>query len=228
MSAELLARAFANDPLMRYILDHSEDRHRNLVAIFACAIRACQIRGDIARVHGANGQIAAATWLPVTGIPVEVINMIRSGMIWMPFAVGPSAMVRMQRHEAPCERLIRRRLPETSGYLWSVGVEPSAMGQGAGREVIAIACAQMMEGGLTHCVLKTENEANVTFYEHLNFRTCETISDPRSNLRSWVMVKPLELEPSVATRQALGRTHKDKTGNCPAVDNASGAEGTIL
>ncbi len=190
MTAELLARAFADDPMMRYVIGREPDRHGRLTAIFRTAVRAGVLHGGVAQVHDGSELIATAVWLPTERIPASFVTMLRSGMLWVPFSAGISCMARMQRHEGPLERRLHRRFQEATGYLWCVGVEPSATGRGAGRKVIELACDQMTSRGLDRCILKTENEANVALYEHLGFRTFETISDPQADLRSWVMMRP--------------------------------------
>jgi ribosomal protein S18 acetylase RimI-like enzyme len=187
----LLARAFAKDPLMYFVLPEQKNRHKGLVSVFTGAARACHLNGGIATINGAKGMIAAALWLPLDRIPVSFGTLLHSGMIWTPLATGLGPMVRLQRHEHPCEQLMKDRSPQNSGYLWCVGVEPDAMGQGAGKAVIAKACTEMRAMGLSHCVLKTENPANVALYEHLGFAILDTINNPEAKLTSWMMSKPL-------------------------------------
>lgn len=191
MIASLLARAFAEDPLMRYVIGDEGPRHRHLTMLFEGAERACRLRGGVAEQREARAVIAAAIWLPFAVMPLSLATIVRSGMIWAPFALGGSAIARLQRHEVPCERYLRRTLPASSGYLWSVGVEPAATGRGLGRSVIAAACAQMAAHHLTHCALKTENASNVAIYRRLGFELKNTLVDPRSDLTSWAMVKTL-------------------------------------
>lgn len=191
MIASLLARAFAEDPLMRYVIGDEGARHRHLTMLFAGAERACRIRGGVAEQREARAVLAAAIWLPFAVMPVSLATIVRSGMIWAPLVLGGPAIARLQRHEAPCERYLRRTLPTSSGYLWSVGVEPAATGRGLGRSVIAAACAEMTAHQLTHCALKTENASNVALYRRLGFQMLDTLIDQRSGLTSWAMAKAL-------------------------------------
>lgn len=159
--------------------------------LFAGAGRACRIRGGVAEQREARAVLAAAIWLPFAVMPVSLATIVRSGIIWAPLVLGGPAVARLQRHEAPCERYSRRTLPASSGYLWSVGVEPAATGHGLGRSVIAAACAQVTAHQLTHCALKTENASNVALYRRLGFEVLDMLIDPRSGLTSWAMAKAL-------------------------------------
>ena len=117
MIPDLLARPFADDPVMQHVIEAGEDRHRRLFALFAAAVRACDLCGGIAASHHDGRPVAAAIWLPMTHVPVPLPTMVRSGMIWLPFVNGFAVMLRLHRHEAPCEERLGRHLDASSGYL---------------------------------------------------------------------------------------------------------------
>ena len=66
--------------------------------------------------------------------------------------------------------------------LWIMGVDPAAQGQGLGALLVRRALERMKEQGFDNCILKTENEGNVVFYQRLGFELIEAGRAPSSDL----------------------------------------------
>jgi len=190
-AARLLARAFIDDPLMRYVLPNHAIRQRQLDGIFRGPVNACELHGGVARHHIGADLVAAALWLPVRRVPLPVTTVVRSGVLFAPLLIGPVAACRMLRHEAPCEHLIRKIAGEDCGYIWIVGVAPERFRSGLGRLIVTRVFMDMARRNLKLCMLKTENESNLAFYEKLGFRTVTKLHNPHANLTSWVMERSL-------------------------------------
>ncbi|MEM9536776.1 MAG: GNAT family N-acetyltransferase [Cyanobacteria bacterium P01_E01_bin.45] len=187
-AADTLGAAFARDPFMSYVLPDAPSRERKLAKLFLPTMR-CGLRYGGVEVNP-DGK-AALTWLSGGDFPLRLSQVIRSGLIWTPLNIGFSATQRLEDHEDVCDRELLNRAPAGFAYLWIVGVHPEARGQGLGRLVIQSALNNMRTRGHTACLLRTDTEKNVSFYEHLGFQQIHSDTVPGSNLPYWLFSQDL-------------------------------------
>lgn len=182
----VLARAFADDPMFRYVLPDPRARTQRLPTLFAGSARHAARYGGVASVEDGRG---IAVWTDQAHMTIGFADAIRGGMMTLPLRLGIGAVGRLQRHEGAAETLITRVAPQPFAYLQSLGVEPASHGEGLGRRTVATALAQMRAAGHGRCVLRTENRTNVAMYEHLGFRLCGEERIAASDLTAWVFVR---------------------------------------
>ncbi|MEM9568964.1 MAG: GNAT family N-acetyltransferase [Cyanobacteria bacterium P01_E01_bin.34] len=187
-AAHSLGAAFASDPFMSHVLQNSESRARKLAKLFLPTLR-CGLR--YGGVELAPDRQAALTWLSGENFPLRLSQIVRSGLVWAPLNIGFSAFQRLEDHESVCDREVLSRAPAGFAYLWIVGVHPEAKGQGWGRRVIQSALESMRNSGHTTCLLRTDIEKNVSFYEHLGFEQIYSDTVPGSNLPYWLFSQEL-------------------------------------
>jgi GNAT superfamily N-acetyltransferase len=176
---------------MRYVLPDDAIRQWQLKRIFRGPINACELLGGVAEQYIDTDLVAAALWLPVRRVPLPITIALRSGIVLAPLLIGPGATFRMLRHETRCERLIGEIAGDKCGYIWIVGVAPERFRNGLGRSIMNQALADMASRNLTLCLLKTENEDNLGFYEALGFRTVAELRNSQADLTSWVLGRSL-------------------------------------
>ena len=196
-AADVLAAAFINDSFMAYLFPDMATREQNLAKLFLPIVRCAQLSGA---VHTALEESGALLWLPGSALPLNLSQLVRSGLIWTPFTIGFSAFNRLQAHDGFCEHVMLSKAPQNFAYLWIVGVHPNAKGQGYGKHMIQSALGAMHRRGYTTCVLRTDNEMNVALYQHLGFELIHTDTVAKSGLHYWLLSQQTSTAKAIAHR----------------------------
>ena len=156
----MLARAFHDDPLMRYTIPDPAERGRLLPALYATMLRFGMLAGE---VYATSDTLdGAAIWMPPNAQWTRE-NMEASGMHKTPTLIGDEAYQRYREVVSREWQARLREIPGTGWYLFILGVEPCDQRRGVGsalmRPVLERADAEQAV-----CYLETENERNVAFY----------------------------------------------------------------
>jgi ribosomal protein S18 acetylase RimI-like enzyme len=160
VAAAMLARAFHDDPLMRYTIPDPDERARMLPAMYATMLRFGMLAGEV--YVTANAPECVAIWMPPDAKWTRE-NMEASGMHRTPNLIGDEAYQRYRDVVSREWQARLREIPGTGWYLFILGVEPSVQRRGLGgalmRPVLERADTEQLV-----CYLETENERNVAFY----------------------------------------------------------------
>lgn len=186
-AAVTLAGAFHGGALFPYAEPDPVRRARRLPWLFEGTLLHCRRHGDVEVVDAAAG---VAGWVPGSRLSLTPGDLVRTGLIATPARLGPAQTVRLERHERPSEARLQQHLTEGTAYLWVLGVAPTRQGEGLGGEVLRSALAAMGAAGFDRCLLRTDDEANVAFYEHLGFAVDETLEGLPSGLPAWILSGP--------------------------------------
>ncbi|MDQ4063811.1 MAG: GNAT family N-acetyltransferase [Actinomycetota bacterium] len=178
-----LARAFQDDPMMRYVLPNDARRARLLPWNFSVLLRYCLPYGEVLTTPDLSG---VACWLPPGSGTKEAWGMLRSGMVLAPLRLGPAAFVRFMGLTAYMDAARERIVPTPHWHLFGIGVEPSRQGEGIGGALLDPALARADAHGLP-CYLETQTERNVEFYEKRGFKVSE--ASTVRGLRVWTMLR---------------------------------------
>jgi len=180
-AAAMLARAFHDDPLMRYAIPDPDERARLLPPLYERMIRFGMLAGEVhATVSTPEG---VAIWMPPNAKWTRE-NMEASGMHEIPHLIGDDAY---QRYREVVGREWQARLREIPGpgwYLFILGVEPRVQRRGLGgalmRPILERADTEQLV-----CYLETENERNVAFYLKHGFDLIVSEKAGASGVRFW-------------------------------------------
>ena len=168
-AAQMLARAFHADPLMRYAIPDPDERARLLPSLYERMIRFGMLEGEV--YGAADADEVDATAMAVDGVAIWLPpnakwtreHIEASGMHEFATLIGNDAY---QRYRDVVSREWQARLREVPGpgwYLFILGVEPSVQRRGLGgalmRPILERADTEQLV-----CYLETENERNVAFY----------------------------------------------------------------
>lgn len=189
-AAAVLGEAFAQDPFIAYMLPDPTTRVQQLTKLFLPLMR-CSLRcGGVETSSDGGG---ALMWISGATFawPLKTMELVRSGLIWLPWSIGLPAFKRLQAHDSACEHALLHKAPKDFAYLWVVGVHPDYAGRGLGKQMIHSAMDTMRQQGHSTCWLRTENPNNVGLYEHLGFNQVLTKTPPSSGLQSWLMSQEL-------------------------------------
>ncbi|MEX2159594.1 MAG: GNAT family N-acetyltransferase [Dehalococcoidia bacterium] len=182
--AEMLARAFFDDPLMMYVQPDSERRRRGDHFFFLRVIAYCD-RYGVANTF-ASAPEGAALWLPPDAPTTSTLRMVRSGMAALPFAMGFGAAMRFMTAGNYLESLHHRNMPPRHWYLLVLGIEPERQGMGLGGAIIQPTLERADRERLP-CYLETMKERNVTFYRKHGFDVVVEGELPKGGPHFWTM-----------------------------------------
>ncbi|MEW2526010.1 GNAT family N-acetyltransferase [Streptomyces sp. NPDC047071] len=171
-----LTRAFATDPMMRWLFPDDSTREERLEQYFATLYT---------RHYGPNGLCeqtgpAASFWLPPQdeggGEPDEGL-FDELGAILGEYAV---------RLKASYEAISRHTPAEPHYYLAVVGADPAARGRGQGSALLRSGLARADAEGMP-AYLESSKAGNVPFYERFGFTVRQELSLPLDAPPVWLM-----------------------------------------
>ena len=179
----VLARAFADDPLMVWFFPDPDVRPHACAAMFGLLAEHYLADGRV-DVAARTEPVAVAMWrwpgpAAEDAAPEELPSM---GGLLSAF-MGPA---RAQEVGVAMGTLAAFRPPEPHAYLHLLGVHPDLCGQGVGGELLERGLTATREAGLVAC-LDTMNPANVPFYEAHGFEVRAEVELAPDGPTSWAM-----------------------------------------
>jgi GNAT superfamily N-acetyltransferase len=185
-AVDVLAAAFHDYPVFRYILGHDnpayEDKLRMLVNFF-CEVRLQMGGPPLVLRDGKKPLAAALVDPPVSGPFTAELREMLDNLIDI---VGSQAMSRLEAYEDMCERM---QPEQPHYYLGMIGVLPDLRGKGYARMLIEHLHQKVdhdpQAGGIC---LNTENPNNVPMYRHLGYVVIG--EEDLGPLHTWCMYRP--------------------------------------
>lgn len=184
--AALLARAFADDPMMGWVVPRAAERPRALEAFFAANVRYADLYGRVDL--GPEGQ-AAAIWLAPGDYRMTAWRMLRSGHALLPLRMGAPAWRRLRHLNAYALMQHVRTVPGPHWYLYGIGVVPERRGRGLGTALLR-PVLELADGDRLPCYLETANPATLPLYERLGFRVAIPGRLPPDGPPFWSLLRP--------------------------------------
>lgn len=184
-AAEVLAHAFQDDPLQRYVFPDEDERHRLSAAHFGALLRYGFEFGTVAAVTGRGAVIA----LRPGETDVTPARAEAGGLAKLPELIGVEAASRFLAVIGGAEAMHHRYAPGPHWYVMALGVSPEAQGTGLGRDLLQSVFSEADPGRLP-VYLETTRAANVAFYGHMGFEVVEQFREPVSGLDVWGFLRP--------------------------------------
>ena len=188
-AAEVLTRAFRNDPMSKYFYANELERAKKLPYLFQLVLSYCVRYGDVYATSPDLEGVAA--WLSSDNHPMTFWRLIRSGLLSAMLNSGRDGSARIRHLEDSTEILHKRLAPFKHWYLQIIGVDPQFKGKGCAGRLLRAMFARIDEEGLP-CYLETLDEANVPLYEHFGFRVLEKTTIPETKLTNWAMLREVQ------------------------------------
>lgn len=181
-----LARAFDDDPMMRWFFPDDASREGALGRYFSTIFARQYV------LHGVceRTEAAAAFWVPPEGqakaVPdAETIQELRN-------ILGERAPLFSDAVVAATEHTPQ----EPHWYLAVIGADPAAQGQGQGAALLRSGLAKADAVGQP-AYLESSKPSNLSFYEHFGFRVRAEVRLPGEGSVLWAMWR--EPRPGVTT-----------------------------
>ncbi|MFE9927839.1 GNAT family N-acetyltransferase [Streptomyces sp. NPDC005533] len=171
-----LARAFDDDPMMRWFFPSDASREASLDSYFSTLFTRQYVSNAVCEVTEA----AAAFWVPpeaqAKAVPdAETIQRLRD-------ILGDRA----ELFGAAVEAAAQHTPQEPHWYLAVIGADPAAQGTGQGAALLRSGLAKADAAGLPAC-LESSKASNLPFYEHFGFVVREEVRLPCGGPTLWAM-----------------------------------------
>jgi GNAT superfamily N-acetyltransferase len=170
-TAQMLARAFHDDPVFGWMLPAEGSRHRRLRRFFVTELHHESLRHGAVEVAYVDGRIAgAAVWFP-PGTPLGTQVSALPGYLR---AFGRRIVI-VSQYQSAAVRVHPREQPHW--YLAIIGVDPVRQGDGVGAALLRSRLRRCDEDGLP-AYLESSNPKNVPLYQHFGFQVTGTLALP--------------------------------------------------
>jgi GNAT superfamily N-acetyltransferase len=182
-AAAMLARAFADDPVMSWIFPDEQMRRRRLPPFFAGSLRDVSMRHDGTEVLTAadGGLLGCAIWMPpgTWRPPLGRQLMALPGLL---IRLGSRFGVASTTYGA----MVRVHPERPHWYLSGIGTDPPVQGTGVGGELMRSRLARCDATGLP-AYLESSKQRNVPFYERHGFHVTRELRLPGGGPTIWLM-----------------------------------------
>ena len=184
-ASRVLARAFHEDPAMKFILPDDNIRARRLPWLLSTAVRYGLLYGRIYTTAKLEG---VAIWFDPRYAKVTLWRMARTGMLVAPAKLGLRAFGRFMNIMGYIENVQNTEMEGPHWYLAFIGVEPSHQGRGIGSSLLEPVEREASHNGVP-CYLDTMNENNLPLYERHDFKVTHEGYVPKGGPKVWSMLR---------------------------------------
>ena len=178
-AAEILSRAFYQDPLQIYTLPDPVERQERSPVLFSAALRYGLLFGEVLTTPDLQG---AAIWIGPDAWDITDERAAAAGFDRLPPEMGADATQRFFSVLALGDEPHRRDVQPDHWWVMVLGVAPEAQGRGHARALLEPIMHRADAAG-QQCYLETANPANITFYERMGFQRITELVHPESGLR---------------------------------------------
>ena len=185
--ADMLARAFHDDPMPQYVFADAESRDAKLPNFYEIPLRYGLRYGEV-YATSANLE-GVAVWLPSEKAYMSSRGIILAGAILNTLRMGSKPGERIDRLGTFLDKQHKLHVPEKHWYLYVLGVDPEYQGQGYASQLLKPMLERLDREGLP-AYLETNKERNVTLYQHFGFDVVEESIPPGTDLVTWAMKRP--------------------------------------
>ena len=177
---EVVAKAFYDDPVMRFFLPADDVRGERLRQFMGVALR--KITYPYGETYVESTYRGAALWNPPNQRPHGILSDLSLMPAMLRFA-GLSGLPRIMQSFS----LIEGKHPkEAHYYLLAIGVDPSSQGQGLGTRLMA-PVLERCDTDRAPAYLEASSERSAALYERNGFKVIEELKLPRGGPPIWRM-----------------------------------------
>lgn len=180
----ILARAFKDDPMMRYFVADDDRLLDKPMSFYRANIRLAMMDGKVLTTPSLDG---IAVWVAPGNTDFTMGQMFRSGLLLAVLRMGPVTIRRFMRSYSHFEHVKNQVITAPHWVLVFLGVEPSRQGRGLGGVLIRPVLEQADAEGIA-CYLDSTNERNLTFYHRHGF-TVAAEGEVPNGPKIWAMLR---------------------------------------
>jgi ribosomal protein S18 acetylase RimI-like enzyme len=184
-AAEVLGRAFFNDPFEKYVLPDDDNREGLSALRFGPLLRYGHLFGNVYTT--ADVPKGTAIWLSPENSEMTDERMEQAGFN-VPFVIGSDAFQRLITVADYVEAYRHKDVPKGHWYLLVLGVDRPLQGRGIGSALIQ-PVLERADAEAAPCYLETFPPSNLLFYQKHGFSVLREGVEPTSGLRFWTFLR---------------------------------------
>ena len=183
---KLVSSAMQNDPLNIYLFPDQERRKSLLPFIYQVVIR-----------YGIQNKLLYATseklegvalWFPSVANEMPFLPAVRYGGLSVLTKTGIKEIMRMIRYQQHCVTLRKKYAHFPYWYLVLIAIDPQFQGKGLATQLIK-PILQQADSENKHCYLETQNENNISIYNHFGFEVVAESTIPSTGEHHWCLLR---------------------------------------
>lgn len=179
----LLAEAFIDDPLNRFVIPDEARLYRKSLWFYEKIVALVRRRGLIHEIPGKG----AALWLKPGSSTLTWRDAVSLGAFLWPLYLGWKATYRLVKANVGWGKMPAETHDPDFWYLFILAVDESARGQGVVRQLLQPVLDESDKTGVP-IRLETNRAENVPIYEHFGFQVAH-YSNRVSGLEQWNLVR---------------------------------------
>jgi GNAT superfamily N-acetyltransferase len=185
-AAEMMARAFQDNPLSVYFFPDVSERKNKLPYIFQFMISYGLLYGE-AYATSPNLE-GVAVWLPSEKARMTRRRDIKNEGLSRLFKVERETAAKWRSFDDYVSLLHKRHVPFPHWYLQLLGIAPAYQGKGYAGTLLKAMFTRIDKERLP-CFLETDEKGNVSIYQHYGFKVVEEGVVPGSEVTIWAMLR---------------------------------------
>ena len=185
-AAEVLARAFYNDPGFAYIIPDAAGREKKLQALFQVTLYSNIRHGEVYAPSPALEGIT--TWLPPEALDTTFWETIKPDDPELITEVGKDVTDALQAWSDYYAPLHKQHAPFPHWFLEDLAVDPPLQGKGYAGTMLRAMFARLDREDMP-CYLRTQNGRNVAFYRHFGFKVVDEGEVPGTGIGNWCLLR---------------------------------------
>ncbi len=184
VTAEVLARAFDDSPIMVYLLPKPRSRVIGLRAFFISGLLDAHRHGEAWVAAEPDAILGAAFWLTPGTYPPGAGRQARQLLHLLAVApVAPGALIRSLRYL----RAVEQAHPKAEHwYLATIGVDPPHQGRGFGNQLLDAVIPRADQAAVP-IYLETDKERNLAYYARHRFEETGRLLPRPGGPPTWTM-----------------------------------------
>ena len=184
-AASILAKAFQNDPMYKYVIRNDKKREKELLWLMKKVVYYSLLYGETFITKSKDGCIC---WLPPCQTKLTIMRILRTGLHAIVFKFGIAAYKRFDDNMSYTDKIHDKYASYPHWYLWAIGVKPTCQGKGIGGKLLQPILSIANDTQIP-CYLETHNELNLQFYEKYGFKVVSEGRVHKHNLKVWAMIR---------------------------------------
>jgi ribosomal protein S18 acetylase RimI-like enzyme len=186
LAAETLARAFANNPGMVWVLPDEARRAEQLRWMMTRYVQFGLRYNECWRIDRTLD--GAIVWLPPGKTDTSVVQLLTVGFAFAPWVFGYQGLRNYLRAVELLDGLHDQAALGPHWYLFVIGVEPSRQHRGIGSQLLAPTLARA-DAASHPCYLETDRPEDVAFYQKHGFHVHAEYTYPSAGPKGWTMIR---------------------------------------
>jgi GNAT superfamily N-acetyltransferase len=187
-AANVISRAFHDDPLYAYIIPDESDRKKYFPYIFKAFIWYCLHYGE---VYATSNEIEGVSlWVPSEFAYITPERSWECGSEVFFYRLFPDGGKYLERLSitSVANKVHEKLLSEPHMYLMIIAVDPKFQRKGFGRKLL-LPIMKNFDQNKMKCYLDTNKESNLSFYKNFGFKILKEFEIEDTGVTNWSMLR---------------------------------------